>query len=323
MLGGCSNFIAYKITSPSTIEMSGSVANHITEVDLCDEELQCIKGQKIKESDVDTTKLSFDFKINGNHKTWLFKQKQTEIDYSPAADKPLILIFSGYSQPSGILFIHQQWLQHISGSEVIVIQSANNSEQFKFGLDFVSPVVSYINKRRPKKIHLIGFSMGAVAAQAVSEKVENSHLHLIAPMTSFENSTLALWKILHKEKFYSALISQQTVEDAVQLIYRKSSIDAQEIDLVNRLKSSTVPTYVYTSSDDRVTLASDWNEVHIKQLEINKYHNLNHLEMVGLVHTPLLKDFVSNLLGKDILETDFDTLGLLCDITDNKCLSSI
>ena len=45
--------------------------------------------------------------------------------------------------------------------------------------------------------------------------------------------------------------------------------------------------------------------------------------MMGLIHKSLLKDFVSNLLQTDIIETDVATLGILCDITDNKCLSKI
>ena len=322
-IGGCSNFIANKITSSNSPEVSGNLAEHILVVDLCDSEFHCIQAQKIKELDVDKMELSFSFKANEKHKKWFFKLRNTDLVNSNSDNSKLIVIFSGYSQPSETIYIHQQWLQYISGAEVIVIPSADKSEPFQFGLDFVSPVVSYIEKKKPDQVHLIGFSMGAVAAQAVSEKVDNPHLHLVAPMTNFQHSTLAIWEILHKEKFYSMFTSQLDVEEAVQLVYEESNVDVQDIDIIRRIKSTTVPTYVYASIDDRVTPASDWSDIHLKRLVLNTYNDLNHLEMMGLIHRPLLKDFVSNLLQTDIVETDTKTLGILCDISDTKCLSSI
>lgn len=321
-IGGCSSFIANKITSSNTLDISGNIAERIVLVDLCDNDFHCIKAQKIKDLEVDKMELSFNFKVNKNHKKWLFKLRNADVVNSNS-DNNLIFIFSGYSQPSEIIYIHQQWLQYISGAEVIVIQSADKSDSFQFGLDYVSPIVSYIEKKKPNQVHLIGFSMGAVAAQAVSEKVDNPHLHLVAPMTNFEHSTIAIWDILHKEKFYSKFISQVDVEDAVQLVYEKSNVDVQDIDIMRRIKTTTVPTYVYASTDDRVTSASDWSDIQLSQLVLNTYNDLNHLEMMGLIHKPLLKDFVSNLLQTDIIETDIETLGILCDITDDKCLSKI
>lgn len=322
-LSGCSTFIANKIVSSNTPEVSGNIAKHIVLVDLCDNDSHCIKGQKLNNSEVHNMTLSFNFEINENRKKWLFTLRNADLANSNSDNRNLIFIFLGYSQPSEIIYMHQQWLQNISGAEVIVIQSADKSESFQFGLDYVSPVVSYIEKNKPNQVHLIGFSMGAVAAQAVSEKVDNAHLHLVAPMTNFEHSTIAIWDILHKEKFYSKFISQVDVEEAVQKVYENSNTDAQDIDIIRRLKSTTVPTYIYASIDDRVTPASDWKDIHLKHVQLNTYNGLNHLEMMALIHKPLIKDVVSNLLQTDIIETDTETLGVVCDTADNACLAEI
>jgi hypothetical protein len=45
-IGGCSNFIANKITSSNTLEISGNIAERIVVVDLCDNDFHCIKAQK-------------------------------------------------------------------------------------------------------------------------------------------------------------------------------------------------------------------------------------------------------------------------------------
>ena len=337
-LSGCAHIIADQIRSANTLDVPNNISEQVTELKMCDEQYHCIMGQKLKDLDDTPKSIMFDFKVNDNHKVWFFtnKERQSEKQNVGIGEVPnnvlsiksehsasqLIFIFAGYGQPSQILFAHQQWLQLITGAEVIVIQSADKKEPFQFGLDFVSPIVNYIKQKKPEKVQLIGFSMGAVAAQAVSEQVENSVLHLIAPMTNFEHSTLALWEIIRKDKFYSVFISNDDVEEAIPLVYQKSKVNAQNLDVVNKVKNSSVSTYVYASTADKVTLAKDWNTLN-SVTELNEYAGLNHIEIIGLIHKPLLRDFVSNIQGQRFLESDTKTLGMLCDYADKKCMSKL
>ncbi|ASP49050.1 hypothetical protein B5D82_15495 [Cognaticolwellia beringensis] len=144
----------------------------------------------------------------------------------------MFFVFAGYGQPMKLLSPHQAWLQHITGAEVFVIQSAENSENFKFGLDFVSPLITEIKRRNPEKVHFVGLSMDAVPAQALAQRVEGSHLHLIAPMTNFSQSSKALWEDLYSKVFYTQLISIDTIEEATKIIFRDSEISPEDIDIL-------------------------------------------------------------------------------------------
>ncbi|QTH64036.1 hypothetical protein J1N51_00620 [Psychrosphaera ytuae] len=322
-LTGCAQFIADKITAPKDNQFSGNIDALISKTEFCDDLGYCIKGQQLKE--VSSSSSSYQFKLN--EQVWHFKstKEDTPISHDPSS---LILVFPGFNQPTEIVALHQQWIKHITGAEVIVFQSADMSVPFKFGLDFVSPVISLIEQKQPSQVHLIGFSMGALAAQAVSAQTSSiytieTRLHLIAPMTDFHDSTLALWDIIHKDKLYSTFISDETVEEAVQLIYTNSNLSADDTDLVTKTKHSRIPTFVYASTNDRVTSAKDWRQVDSSHIKLHNYDKLNHIETVALTHTELLKDFVSNLINKEVSPTNTKVLGTICDINDRQCMTGL
>ncbi len=100
------------------------------------------------------------------------------------------------------------------------MSSAENSQMIKFGLDYTSPIVAEIQRLKPIKVHLIGFSMGALAASEVEKEVDNARLYLFAPMTDFEYSTKAIYDIQYKDKLYAKFISQDTLEDAIQIVMK-------------------------------------------------------------------------------------------------------
>lgn len=314
LLSGCANFIANQITSPRGAQLSGNFDPLVTKINICDDSNYCIKGQEATDKSPKT--LTFEFKVNEQIKVWNFKSNNPNSIQPNTTDNPLILVFPGYIQPSMIMAMHQHWLKQITGAEVIVLPSPDESESFKFGLDLVSPVLSLIEKKQPRQLHVIGFSMGALAAQdvatrAITNPTLETRLHLIAPMTDFRDSTLALWDIWHKDKLYSTFISDNTIEEAIKLVYQKSNLNYSDTNLVSKANESNLPTFVYASTSDLVTSAKDWEMVNAKHVRLNTYEGLKHFDMVTLTHTPLLRDFVSNLLNKDILLTDTDLIGTL------------
>ncbi|WP_462156974.1 hypothetical protein [Pseudoalteromonas sp. GB56] len=321
-LSGCASYVADEITRPkemSSVDMFSGFAN-ITA--LCGETGECINAIELAHPvDTPTFSLSFDGKVNNNHKIWRYEFRDSGDDDAKEADNNLIVLFPGYGHSENILFFLQKWLHFTTGAKVYVIQSANRAEHFQFGLDSVSPIVSLINREQPKNVKLIGFSMGAVAAHAVARRVGNAELHLVAPMTNFEQSTLGIWDFLARDSLYRFFVSQETLKDAVGLVHERAQFSAQDIDITRAAPSSSTPAHIYISSSDSVTPAQNWQGIESNAWQFHEYAGLNHLEMVTLLQKDLFLTFAANLLGKEPDAADIATFGLICDANDEACMS--
>ncbi len=327
-LNGCASYIAHEIMSPSNQELEGGLSDLMIVKTLCDDNRRCIKGIGVDVTDdgAEDINLDYNVKINNNHQVWHYQQKSDEtqsLKSSKPLDNQLIFIFAGYNLPTELLVIYQSWLQHMTGAEVLLIPSADKAEYFTFGLDYVSPIVAEIKRRQADKVHLIGFSMGAVAAQAVAAETKNAQLYLIAPMTNFKHATKAIWDVLYSKTYYSKFISIDNVEDAVEIVFDKSKISPADINIIKKMQGSNTPTYIYASNQDRIALASDWNKAKLGNITLKKYEELNHLEMVSLLDQDLMVDFVSHLLARQVSKDETKTIGILCQGEDKACLSQI
>ena len=322
-LSGCASIIANEITNAKYPYVAGDVSDLTVEKRICDSNHNCIKTIGLANTEATHVSLSFDFKINENRKVWSYQTQNDNIENVKPLANQLILIFAGYSQPAEILYIHQQWLQHITGADVIVIPSADNSDKFQFGLNYTSPLVAEIKRSQPTKVHLVGFSMGALAAQAIEQEIDDARLYLFAPMTDFEYSTKAIYETQYKNKFYAKFISPEILGDAIKIVYEKSGTTSRDTDLLVKLDRVSSPTFIYSSSADKVTDSSVLKSVQNKNVDVNIYKDLNHIEMVALFSQDLLVEFVSNLLDRPVSKSEVTTLGVLCDFDDNDCLNEL
>ena len=322
-LSGCASFIANQMTNPKKSNVEGNISDWAVEQHLCDSNNYCVKAIGLGESATGDQSLKFRFNINDSHKIWRYEAKNDGVDTTrPLADH-LILLFTGYSQPTEVLYIHQLWLQRMTGAKVIVIPSAERTETFKFGLDYASPIVAEIQRLKPTKVHLIGFSMGALAASEVEKQIDNAKLYLVAPMTDFDYSAKAIYDILYKDKIYAAFISQETLEDAIQIVYEGAGTTSADTDLIAKLNRVKSPTFIYASTKDRVVEYSAFDSIPNDNVDVNIYGELNHLEMVALLNQDLMTDFVSDLLERPVLKSEITTLGILCDFDDDDCLNQL
>lgn len=321
-LSGCASFIANEITSPKKSNIKSNISDWTVERQFCDRKNYCVKGIGLGDTDA-IKSLKFNFHISDNHKIWRYEANNDSVESAKPLENHLILVFAGYTQPTQTLFVHQKWLQLMTGADVIVIPSAENSETFKFGLDYASPLIAEIQRLNPAKVHLIGFSMGALAASEVEQGIDNARLYLFAPMTDFDHSAKAIYDIFYKDKIYAKFIRQETLEDAIQIIYDKSGTTSKDTDLIAKLNGVKSPTFIYASDKDKVVEHSDFNAIPNDNVDVNIYGELNHLEMVALLRQALMVDFVSDLLERPVLKSDIATLGILCDFDDKDCLNQL
>lgn len=323
-LSGCASFIANQITTErASNNVEGNLSGFAVERPICDGDSVCVKTVHLDDEAAEHVDLSFNFKINESHKIWRYKSDRDNVKTVKPLTNQLIFLFAGYGQPTQILFMHQTWLHHITGAKVIVVPSAENSNKFQFGLDYVSPIVAEIERLKPTQVHLVGFSMGALAASAVGQKIDNAKLYLVAPMTDFEYSTNAIYNALYKNKFYTKFISQDTLDNAIQIVYEKAGMRPKDTNLLLRLDETKLPTFIYTSNKDKVVDPTPLNALSNSNIDLSNYEDLGHLEMVALFRNDLLIDFVSDLLGRQVLISEITTLGAWCNFDDTDCLNQI
>ncbi|MFC3096170.1 hypothetical protein DRW07_05320 [Alteromonas sediminis] len=322
-LSGCASFIANQMTSPKKSNIDGNISEWAVVQQLCDSNNYCVKAIGLGELAAGDHSLEFSFHINDNNKIWRYETKNSGVETAKPLADHLILLFAGYNQPTEVLYIHQLWLQRMTGAEVIVIPSAENTETFKFGLDYAPPIVAEIQRLNPEKVHLIGFSMGALAASEVERKIDNAKLYLVAPMIDFDYSAKAIYDILYRDKIYATFISEDTLEDAIQIVYEESGTTLKDTDLIAKLNRVKSPTFIYVSDKDRVVEYSSFGSIPNENVYVNFYGELNHLEMVALLSQDLMTDFVSDLLERPVLQSEVSTLGILCDFDDDNCLNQL
>jgi pimeloyl-ACP methyl ester carboxylesterase len=326
-LNGCASYIAHKIVSPNNQNLESDLLElHIVNT-LCDDDGRCIKALSVAiPPNTGSIQITLDITVGDDHLVWLYQQKSDDtqsLKSSKPLDNQLIVIFAGYNFPIKEYFTHQLWLQHMTGAEVLVIPSADKAENFTFGLDYVSSVVAEIKRRQADQVHLVGFSMGAIAAQSVAAETENAKLHLIAPMTNFKYSTKAIWDGFFSQSYYSKFISIANVEDAVEIVFDKSNVSPADINIIKKMQGSTTPTYIYTSNQDRIASASDWNKAKFGNITLKNYQQLSHVDMVTMLDQDLIVDFVSHLLARKVSKDETKTIGIFCQGEDEACLSQI
>jgi hypothetical protein len=139
-------------------------------------------------------------------------------------------------------------------------------------------------------------------------------------MTDFEYSTKAIYEMHYNNAFYRALVSQETLEEAIDLIYSRSGKAPADTALPIKLQKVNSPTFIYASRADKVVDFTSLIEVEIEHFALNIYENLNHIEMMALMSRTILADFVSDLLEYSVAIDDVGTIGLLCDFDDKVCL---
>ena len=325
ILPGCASFLAGQIAKGGGSQVSGNF-DWTVEEPVCDNFGHCVPvtrlRQQLPDNENHSVTLKFDFYINQNHKIWHFAAP-ADSQQPKSLENDLIVLFAGYNQPAQLLSLHQQWLQKITGAQVWVVPGAEQAERFSFGLNYVAPLVSEISRRQAKNVHLVGFSMGALAAAGVMEHIDNGRLYLIAPMTDFRLAVNALWNSVYKNKFYTRLVGDETVEEAVDIVYERAGKSEQDTELVRRIEHHQGRTTIYASYDDKVTPAAAWLPIKRDALQFKFYRQMNHPEMLALFRQDLLQDFISDLLGRSITAAETDILGLLCVGKDIECLNRL
>ncbi len=319
-LSGCASFIADRITTKLDATPSNDIPAWVVETPLCDENNNCVTAYSIDDEFKASLKLSFTYHLEDETYVWRFHSKANKSKKSRPLNKDLVVIFGGYGQTWQSMFTHQMWLESITQKQVILIPSANHSHHFQFGLDFVAPVAAEINRRAPQNVHIVGFSMGAVAAQRVANQFDNAHLHLIAPMTDFVRSADAIWDSGKQQNLLLNLIPKDTVQQAASLVFARAKVSSKDIAIIPNMKKSQTPTFIYISEQDKITSAVDWKAYKSTNVLIHKYLQLGHIEMVALADQNLLANFAGNLLGQKISIEDAAVIGRLCHIDNKQCM---
>ncbi|MFY8351570.1 hypothetical protein AAEU29_13605 [Pseudoalteromonas sp. SSM20] len=307
--------IANKITQSEDIQ--GNINLSAKEIEVCGNTNNCTK---VYQADGYSHTMVFNLDLGSSKQTWLYQSKFAEKVEEKPLKGEIVYVFAGYSQPFKLLTQFQDWLTQVTGAQVFIVPSANNESRFRFGMSYVEPLVQHIKKEN-KKVHLIGFSMGAIPAQQIAMQIENSSLHLIAPMTNFETSLNAF-----REYYLSSVdryfVGQEEVKEAANIVIERAELKGGELDIIGNLKESHNKAFVYISPEDIVVADNRWNKFDNSNVQIHRYQNMMHEVIVMLMNQQLKFDLISNLTSEEYISKNNKFLGTICEDKDRSCINN-
>ena len=333
-LSGCTTYLAHKIAVPSQNKIDGDDLSELFHVEaVCDNNENCISlltqadiHKKSKAQEQTPATLTLSFNIGDAVKTWRFEAHNKALA-TQKMEGQLVVIFPGYRMNPQLLFLTQRWLNHVTGADVVIAPNPDDSEAFSFGLNHVLPVQQFIKSNNASHIHIVGLSMGAVAAAQLAEKAEVDSLFLVAPMTNFKSSLNAVYTKYSANSLLSWLmgwlISAEDIEDVSELVLENANLTMASIDVQNKLAFSKASKInVYVSPNDDVVSGSfidTPNQLGRKDVVIRRYNNLSHAEMLGLLDESLLADFLSDLTNIHVDTNDTSVIGKICRDNSTEC----
>lgn len=332
--GGCASFIAKQVMNPGLKRIESDLHKVLTSEQVCSDNNRCIQVTSFAADDpkndfIKAKNLSLSFKLNttDTQKVWKFKNNKTEPLHTQVLQDDIIVVLPGYMLDPKLLTFKALWLQRITGAQVFVAPNPDAEDSFSFGLNYVEPLKALIDKRNARRTHIVGVSMGAVAATELSLQVNNATLHLIAPMINFDYSLNALYRLYSANRLIRLFVSQDDIDNAAEIVLKRSGITRNDLDIMHKLNiAKPMPIFMYASmSDDVVNAAQIYNDKLFNRddVSLNVYYHLEHEELVALFDEELLADYVSHITNTSVHPSEKKLVGGLCPVNDNVCVDAL
>jgi len=331
---GCSSLIATQVMNPGLRKIESDLSKILTSERFCSNKKQCINvtsfaSDDIRNDFIKAKNLTLSFKLNSTEtrKVWKFKNNKTEPLTTQVLQNDIIVVLPGYMLDPKLLTFKALWLQRITGARVFVAPNPDAEDEFSFGLNYVEPLKALIKEKNAERVHIVGVSMGAVAATELSTQVNNASLHLIAPMINFDYSLNAIYKLYSANKLIRLFVSQANLNRAANIVLKRSGLSRHDLDIMSKLNDAKpMPIFMYASmSDDVVNAAQIYNNKLFNRddVSLNVYYHLEHEELVALFDEELLADYVSQITGTTVLPFDKRLVGGLCPLDDDDCVEAL
>ena len=325
-LGGCASYIAHRIANPEVNEIEADLSQ-IVETNLaCSEPHNCIELYALRhsKSHANDEGFSIDLTLSGGNSTtkWTYAGTKEPIA-TQVLQNELIIIFPGYMMEPQFVVLLQRWLAHITGASVVVAPKPEHGENFTFGLGSVEPIEHFIHQHPATKIHLVGYSMGAIAASTLAKKLDNTNLYLIAPMVSFTDSALALFNKHKGGNAFSWLIDSEDIISATDILFESANIVPVDVNVSQNLTLTRAhKTRIYMSLKDEIVGSNiELPELLRKESDIvvRQYSSLSHIQMMAMLNEALLTDFISDMTDTNVDQNDTKIVGLICIEGQQNC----
>ena len=145
-------------------------------------------------------------------------------------------------------------------------------------------------------------------------------------MTNFSRSAQSLFLQTKNNNIWGRFIENRHVKAASEMVIRNANLRPEDIDVMHKLNLTKANrTQVYLSSGDHIvgsdidltTLQSDANYIGIR-----KYQALAHIEMMAMIDSALLSDFISDLTDVSVTPNDTAIIGKICEEMNNECTTN-
>jgi len=317
LLNGCASFIAYRIANPESQQIKGDVSRIVDTKTACSDTDNCVSLYVVRNASNRTGKNDFSFELelfNDNKGIkWKYKGNDEPLITQVIHDE-LIVVFPGYMMEPKFVVLLEHWLAHVSGAMVVVAPKPESGENFVFGLGSVDPIAHFVNEHHAKKIHVVGYSMGAIAASRLTARLDNSNLYLVAPMLNFTESAVALFNKYKNDHALSWLIDSEDIKNATDIVYQSANLSPSDINVAHNLASNSAQKIrVYMSLNDDVVGGNiDLMHSEKKNALVRQYSSLSHIQMMAMTDEALLADFISDITNTNIDAHDTSIVGSVC-----------
>ena len=317
LLSGCASFIAYRITNPESQQIKGDLSQIVDTKSVCSDTDNCVSLYVVRNASNRTGKndisLELELFVENKGIKWTYRGNDEPLITQVIHDE-LIIVFPGYMMEPKSVVLLEHWLAHVTGAMVVVAPKPESGESFAFGLGSVDPIAHFVNEHPAKTIHVVGYSMGAIAASRLAARLDNSNLYLVAPMLNFSESAVALFNKHKSNHALSWLVDSEDIKNATDIVIQSANLSPSDINVAHNLASNSAQKIrVYMSLNDEVVGGNiDLTHSEKKNTLVRQYSSLSHIQMMAMTDEALLADFISDITNTNIDAHDTSIVGSVC-----------
>ncbi|WP_338517447.1 alpha/beta hydrolase [Alteromonas gracilis] len=317
LINGCASIIAYRIANPESQQIKGDLSQIVDTKSVCSNKDNCVSLYVVRNASnrIGKNDISLEFELFDENKgiKWTYEGNDEPLITQVIHDE-LIIVFPGYMMEPKLVVLLEHWLAHVSGAMVVVAPKPESGESFAFGLGSVDPIAHFVNEHPAKKIHVVGYSMGAIAASRLTARLDNSNLYLVAPMLNFTESAVALFNKYKNDHALSWLVDSEDIKNATDNVLQSANLSPSDINVAHNLALSRAHKIrVYMSLNDEVVGGNiDLMHSEKKNALVRQYKSLSHIQMMAMTDEALLADFISDMTNTTIDPQDTSIVGSVC-----------
>lgn len=268
-LSGCASYIASRIETPNrtSIVNTGSsfISLGIYEDSFCSaKNAQCMPylfstSAPCRKSD------TINFKGNVSNSPFGSFNKVVDFDMKDLPEYRGLVVMAHGFQSDSKSYVLMSLLFNCLGFDVVAVDlmgHGHSTQSLGYGVNDSELLTEFLAQvpETAGPVILVGHSMGALAVvRAASASNNVTGLYLLSPMDRFDTAAVGVAE--STMPFLSSFVPDSQIRKGATLALQRANIDLSETDMLSLLQEVTVPTLIYGSSEDAISVLHHQNSL--------------------------------------------------------------